>query len=325
MVLYNVLAPQLSERMDVVSDVLEYMQQARTVSSPRRDPLRILRSVPRLSLDVAVDDVAACLTPVGMDGTPLSSLILSSTQCVITMTSYFKYFPLAKSSLPEIESQSHIPLEMEFTAQSLLGPAFVAVLPKPFALDPSARGSSGTSSSSHIGGDPLLSLGAIEVTLSGQCLGGSIDSTDEVILDIGTTMMDINCITEAISFELWQPSAISSLKSLFDTTRKLSKAQPKESSLLKDLPSNIIAHVTVGQIRIILTGRDINPDEDLDISRGIAAKSGFALEYCSLHDRKKLRSNTETIYSFSRSTATIPFRGPPLRCHLYFRVTKVYG
>ncbi|EJD01130.1 uncharacterized protein FOMMEDRAFT_125792 [Fomitiporia mediterranea MF3/22] len=282
----GVVAPQFSERVDVVVDVLEHLRHSRATPTTSREPLRILHHVPRLKVEVAVDDVAACLTPAEHDGISLSSLILSSTQCVISMSTYFKHFPLAKSSLAELQEPNYVPLEMEITAQSVLGPAFVMVLPKPFSLDTSSNQTTDSRGSFRFSGDPLLSLSAFEFTTSGQTLGGMIDETDEVVLDVDSTMFDVKCITDAVSIELWQPSAIFSLKSMLESGRSLSNQSNTENGLLQKLPSGITAHFAVGQIGIILTGKDMNPDEDLDLSRGIAVKTRFALQYCSLHDRK---------------------------------------
>ncbi|KAL5508278.1 FMP27 [Sanghuangporus vaninii] len=283
----NVLAPQLSERVDVVVDILDHVRKARSSSSIPRVPLRIIRFVPRVMLDIAVDDVAACLTPVERNGTPASSLILSSTQCVMSVSTSFGFFPFAKSTISELQEPGSIPLEFSFSICSLLGPSFVMLLPKPFSLDTSSTESVDSTGVAGIGGDPLLSLSAVELTASGQSLGVLYGEQDEVAVDVASTMTDVRCVTDAISLELWQPCAIHSLIALLDARTDLAdqSTQPR-ISLLDSLPGSVTAHFAVGELGVIVTGKDINPNEDLGLSRGIAVRTGFALQFCSMHDRR---------------------------------------
>lgn len=282
----NVVAPQLSERVDVVLDMLDRVSDGNPVPSTPREPFRIIRFLPRVMLDITVDDVAACLTPVDRNGSLTSPLILSSTQCAISMSTSFGFFPLAKSDMSEFRVPGSIPLEVSFTIRSLLGPAFVMLLPKPFSLDTSPSESVDDTEATNFGGDPLLSLSAVELTASGQALGASIG--DEVAIDIPSTITDIKCVTDAISIELWQPSAISSLSALLDSTSGPVRPSPSDakSSFLDKFPGNVTAHLAIGKFGIIITGEDINPDEDLGLSRGIAARAGFALQFCTMHDRR---------------------------------------
>ena len=304
----GVLAPQLSEQVDVVVDVLEHIRSQRTLESSPKEPVRALRCVPRLIVDIIVDDVAACLIPLQRDEVPTSSLILSSTQCAISLSTCFKYFPLVKTNIDELDDRSYIPLEAEVIVQSLLGPAFVVVLPKPFNLDASTDETPYNRGAHRFGGDPLLSLSAFEFTASGHVLGGLVDDTNEIILDTDSTMMDLKCISEAVSIELWQPSAIGSLRSLLESGRDLTKQQVDRSpGFLGKLPSSISVHLAFGRIGIIITGKDINPDEDLDISRGVAARSGLVVQFCSMHDRRKYaRVPKVATYTHNRQRLNLP-------------------
>ncbi|KAH8113231.1 golgi-body localization protein domain-containing protein [Phellopilus nigrolimitatus] len=284
----DISSPQLSERLDAIGDLLGDLQSSKASNPAPMASRRIFWSVPRLKVDVSVNDVAACLIPVERNSEPSSSAVLSSTQCVISFSTYFKYFPLARPDLSGYEQRDYVPLEMVFDIQSILGPAFITILPELFNPDASNKVSRPNSDSSHFG-DPILSLSAIELSVSGQSLGGILDDTNETVLDIGSTMADVRCVTDAVSIELWQPSALSSLKSISESLVGMTKADAtrsrSQSGLLDRLPPGVSAHFVVEKIGIILTGKDLNPDEDLGLSRGIAIKCGIALQFCSLHDR----------------------------------------
>lgn len=283
-------SPQLSERIDIIGDVIDEVRSYNnTKSQAPRQHKSILRFVPRLKIDFVVEDVAACIIPAGSDADSLSSFILSSTQCVMSFSTLFKSFPLAKSRHPDIIEHAHTPLEMESNFTSVLGPAFVTIIPKPFHISSSSKGASGAQRPFNFG-DPLLSLSATEIVATGQTLGGQLDFQDCVILDVESTLADVKCVTDALSIELWQPSAIKSLGSLLGTIRAF---DPEGRRALGDrpsmnLPPGIKLHIAIGRIGAIVTGRDLNPEEDLDLSRGISLKAGLSIQMCTLFGQNQL-------------------------------------
>lgn len=279
----SIASPQLSERIDIIGDVIDELRSMESVKpkTPRQHT-RVLHFVPRIKLDFIVEDVAACIIPASGEASSLSSFILSSTQCVMSFSTSFKHFPIGRPKHPEITENIHTPLEMDFCFHSVLGPAFVTIIPKPFHISNSSGKASGSRQPSNMG-DPLLSLSTIEFVMKGQTLGGHLDSSNCVSLDLESTLADIKCVTDALSVELWQPSAIASLSNLFTTIRSFSPGEKTSSkkSILDQLPADVKVHFAIGHIGIIVTGRDINPKEDLDLSRGIALKAGLSVQLCT--------------------------------------------
>lgn len=278
----SITSPQLSERMDVLTEVLACIQPPAKAPPPQRPARETISFIPRMRLDISVNDVTACLIPVDENSQPISSVILSSTQCVMALSSNFNYFPVQGPDLAALDGRSCIPVEKIFTFSSILGPAFVTSLPKPFSIDTSNRVSGNVESPSGFG-DPLLSVSAFELNLEGQTLGTLYDEERLVVLDLPSTIVDLSCVTDAISVELWQPSAVASLAHLLRFATSLAgDDKPTVGKDANGLSFDVQAHFAVGQLGIIITGKDLNPDEDDYLSRGIALRSGFAIQYCSL-------------------------------------------
>ncbi|KAI5124944.1 hypothetical protein M0805_007371 [Coniferiporia weirii] len=275
-------SPQLSERVDVIDEILGTIHQPETARSDPKACRFDTHFVPRLQVDMNIRDIAACLIPAESDG-ELASIILSSTQSLISLSTSFKNL-VAEPRLPHFGQINCVPLDMDFSTQSILGPAFVTVLPKPLSLDTLSGEKPYGRDASHLG-DPFLSLSAVELAVSGQICGGLLEDTAEVVLDMTSVMTEVKCSADAISIELWQPSVLSSTKSLLKSihgSQKEKRADDASGRFIDKFPRGLFVHVAVGQIGLIVTGKDLNPNEDLDLSRGIAMKTGLAIQYCSL-------------------------------------------
>ena len=278
----TIVSPQLSERIDVISDILADIPHSEPVAYQAQSS-GLLSNVPRIFLGIEVNDVAACLTIGGY--TEPSSLILSSTQCNMSLSTYFISLATELPNTRISRLGDYTPVELEVSLESILGPAFVTYLQKSLALD------SSNEVSGHIErpggfGDPLLSLSPFELKASCRLSGGFFESVDQVVLDSSSALADFVCIADAASLELWQPEAVTTLKNLLKLLthvgdERLSKRK-NHGNIFDGFPTGISVHLAVGQIGIILTHKDINPGDDLGLSRGIALKSGLAIQYSSL-------------------------------------------
>ena len=281
-----VVSPQLSDRLDRLVDVLDRMPQKSTDKSGGRNSRSpVMRNVPRVHLELGVDDIAACIRPGGQSDDDSSALILSSTQCTVSASSYFRSFCTSKSNLLPNDCS---PLDLVISYRCVLGPAFVMSVASPLPLDGKTPMSPETRVS-H-GGDPLLSFTAIEVEGSSQILGGLAFDGVMADLDLSSVMSEFSSIAEVVSVELWQPASTLTLQRLMSSL-KLSGNTPKDSgrNVFDAFPRGLTAHFAIGEFAVILTGKDLNPKEDLDLSRGIGLKSGLAFQICTLDEREQFK------------------------------------
>lgn len=283
----TVTAPQLSERLDVLMNILDGLRVNKSRDEAKQtSDSQVLHNVPRVHLEVAVEDIAACVRPGDQCHDDASALILSSTQFTLTTSSYFRSFCLAKSNALKRDC---IPQDVLISFRCVLGPAFVMSVASPL-LSNGPDACSSDSNNAH-GGDPILSLTSIEVGGSAQALCGQVIDEAMASVDLSSLMADFHCVAEAASIELWQPLSIVLLRNLLASLKSSTSTtgNPEESdlTLFDAFPRGITAHFAIGEFALILTGKDINPKEDLDLSRGIGVKAGFSLQICTLDRREQ--------------------------------------
>ncbi len=200
--LLDISSPQFCERLDVLASMLKIWSFKST--SKTSPPRRVLNFVPRLVLGLFVRDIAACLIPVDQ---PSSSIIVSSTQATFSFSTFFKSLPLGRPNFAESCSSGYIPIELEGEGHAVLGPAFMTYLSHRLDLDESDRVSKYVESPSTFG-DPLVSMGTLDMQITGGILGGVFGELESVSLDLTSAMLDASLASDAVSIELWQPTAV---------------------------------------------------------------------------------------------------------------------
>ncbi|KZT74332.1 hypothetical protein DAEQUDRAFT_761200 [Daedalea quercina L-15889] len=136
--------------------------------------------------------------------------------------------------------------------------------------------------------ESLLSIDTIQVTAYGNALGDVADEVhNTVTVDVPSAYTDLQCSTEAISVELWQPDVIKAVTRIFASftgAPKPPSPSPRQRAL-DQLPFGLSVAVAVGRFVLFVTAPDIAPTEDLDISRGVALHLGACFSYCAVHSR----------------------------------------
>ncbi|OBZ70589.1 hypothetical protein A0H81_09429 [Grifola frondosa] len=110
---------------------------------------------------------------------------------------------------------------------------------------------------------------------------------DGVMLDSSSTFTDLQCCTDALSVELWQPEAIKALSMFvaFVSNRpKRTNVPLPTPRLLDQLPFCLSASLSIGRFMFFVTSPNLAPDEELNISRGVAADFPYFCWKCCVID-----------------------------------------
>ncbi|KAL4076077.1 golgi-body localization protein domain-containing protein [Scleroderma citrinum] len=178
-------------------------------------------------------------------------------------------------------THDHIPLRMSMPFHALLHPIFLRLrsTSTPLAVKRISRwGPESTLS------DTVFSLDAVEVKGTVICLGES-NEEDQLILatlNTRTLFIDVHCCAEAALAELWHPrklEIVGTLLSLFSSRRLSPVTSPKSPPIL---PIGYSVSLSIARAVLFVTGPDINPAADKDITRGIALSTGISLCICSV-------------------------------------------
>jgi len=152
------------------------------------------------------------------------------------------------------------------------------------------HGSFGAGETEETSFEPLLTIDTISVSASGMS-SAMIKNDGVTVLDISSTFLDLHCLTDAISVELWNVQVVSALSQILDTFRQRPKPPPPHPwsttihtgpHLLDRLPVGLAATVVIDRFTVFVTSPDLNPKESAEITRGIAFHAGSSVQFCSI-------------------------------------------
>ncbi|KIJ56610.1 hypothetical protein M422DRAFT_218123 [Sphaerobolus stellatus SS14] len=122
---------------------------------------------------------------------------------------------------------------------------------------------------------------------------GILDHVGLVAVERQPSAMIISCITDAVAVELWNEELISSTRELLSAWRP-ETLEGNGGSVKHDTKIGLSIHFAIASLVIVITGKDLNNDCDLDLSRGLQFSTGISIQY------QKGRVPCETVDSTSR-------------------------
>ncbi|KAI0939194.1 hypothetical protein AcV5_000680 [Taiwanofungus camphoratus] len=277
---------QLTERLEVFQTLLAREKPAKPhLGSESLLPV-ILAPVPRIALGLQVGSIFVRLISSSTEGEDRPFALEARTDgFVASITSQY--------TLPSDEclrSRSHdgFGLHMDIDHSFILDRTFVNVC---FGTNLETRHSQGLLASGPSGfpGETLLSLDTVQLTGRGSAIGDIPDQLHSgVTVDVTSLFTDVQCSSEAISVELWQPDIIKTVSRLarcLETRSRKDASLVSPHRLLDKLPFGLAASLSIGRFVLFVTAPDLAPDEQLGISRGVASHMGISASYCAIHNK----------------------------------------
>ncbi|KAJ3537089.1 hypothetical protein NM688_g6737 [Phlebia brevispora] len=283
---------EITEHLDVIQKHLSRPRPAKPAKSADGSSILppVLSPVPRIAFGFHVQEISLRLISASIseeESTPFA-LEAHTDGFAISANTNFQMLPDHRfAKLPTDPDRPRLEMQMEL--QATLQRIFVNI----------NRGM-GESTTEDLQGalglamyppEPVLSVESIQLLGEGHAFGEIADEVGgSVTIDTPSIFLDTRCSTDAISLELWQPDAMAALRTILSTLSTTS-ARPAQRDdilpryLLDSLPSGLSFSVAVARFMVFVTGPDLAPGEDLNISRGVASHMGISFSYCSLHDR----------------------------------------
>ncbi|KIJ70055.1 hypothetical protein HYDPIDRAFT_121417 [Hydnomerulius pinastri MD-312] len=280
----NVGSVSYTDRLDVL------LQLASKADSPvpQGDPEPLLPSilspVPRVVVSVNIGRFftrVICADVTSVDE-PFS-LELETDGMIFNSSSNFRTGSVtAALRTPYGPNHEHLPLRMSVPFNGFLHPIFLRL-----------RSSSGSKASRRMSrwgsesmnSETLFSMEAVEANGVLTALGEMNDDDDSACATLNTRSMfvDLHFRTEAALVELWDPKRLrilSALLALLSAHRPSSRPSPSPTQ--PRLPMGCAVSFSVAHMVLFVTGADINPDADPDITHGVAFSTGVSLRYCAV-------------------------------------------
>lgn len=281
------------DRHDMLLTLISELNSSTDVLRGESEPIlpTIVSPVPWITVNVRVGRTSArvmCTDVAGVEE-PFS-VELETEGIIFTSSSNFR---IGATSTQHLSLDGDLPFHMTCPFTFFLHPLFFRLRTHSSNF-PARRLSRWGSESTN--SETLFSMEAVEANgvLTGLGEANDDDQFLRTTLDARTVFVNLHCCTEAGMVELWHPGrlrVLSVLLSLLSAHWPSSQAKPPRSSSASS-PGCALSF-SVARFVLFLTGSDINPEADKDITRGIAWSTGFSLRYCSI--------NVEQIHALSPS------------------------
>lgn len=274
---FKIAKVEATQRLDHFQELLNSVTLVLQSSSKpaRQKPLvPPVLTLPRLCLAAEVGPVCTKLifasTSSGQD---LRALELRTDGCMVTAQSdYHHATPTILAQYPT--SSSVVPVQLQAGLSLFLEP--ITVMTRS-AMD--ERGA-------DVSEDPsVFSMGSFELT--GRFHGiAETDGPGEgvAVLERQSIACECSSVIDSICIELWNPNVIDSVHQLLSVIPVKKAAPPTDkpigskTSRFSKLPFGLTARGSLGQFVVFVTAPDINPNDTLDLSRGISIRFASVLE-----------------------------------------------
>lgn len=265
----------------------------------------VISPVPRFVLNVRVGRTLArviCPDVPGV-GEPFS-LELETEGMIFTSSSDLR---IGATFTQHLSLDGHLPFRMTCPFTFFLYPLFIRLCSHSSDV-PTRRISRWGSECT--GGETIFSMEGMEANGMLTGLGEASDDNQFVCttLDTRTIFVDLHCCTDAGIVELWHPGrlrVLSVLLSLLSARWPSSPARPPSYSLPSSLPGCALSF-SVARFVLFVTGSDIDPDAEQDITRGVALSTGFSAQYCSIAKEQIHALPSSQSYSQTRAKLSLP-------------------
>ncbi|KAI0796722.1 golgi-body localization protein domain-containing protein [Abortiporus biennis] len=271
------------ERVEIIHLLLEAKAKG-APSAVVKNPSLLLNTVspvPRLDFGLQVGNISArVISPnAGQESTPFA-LEAHTAGFILTAQTHFSIMRdravnkfLGPSGLARVQ--------MKCNVSALLRRTFIHVCV--------GDGTDHYPPGSKYPGEPILSLDDVQLTADGVVHGEMIENTGTVIvMEVPSAMFNVQTSVDAILVELWQPDAVSALGTVLKRMSSVRKPRhvtfKAKQPILDSLPTGLSASFAIARITVFVTGKDLAPEEDLNIYRGVAIHTGFSISYCSLRN-----------------------------------------
>ncbi|KAI0081718.1 hypothetical protein K474DRAFT_1133165 [Panus rudis PR-1116 ss-1] len=271
---------EMTERLEVIQFLLRAWRPKPDAKKSSKPITPVVSRVPRVQFGIHIGEICTRLISptLHVDGRPFA-LETRSKGLICTAYSHFTAIPDSHPG-KQIKVPDCPRLCMDFGFHLTLHPVFVYAR---VGLHHELTDRSGDAAC-HLG-ESILSLDGLQVEGNGQALGNISEVPGIVVsIDMSSLFLQAQVASDALSIELWQPDVIRALAATFGSiSASVDGADPKPPSKRKEMKlSGVDVTFSIARVMVYVTSRDLSPDDELNLSRGIACHAGISAHYCAL-------------------------------------------
>ncbi|TFK55958.1 hypothetical protein OE88DRAFT_1731595 [Heliocybe sulcata] len=277
---------QMQDHLDALSLVLS--NRARSAGHLERSSnlAADVGPVPKVLVDVETGGLCARL--ICTDPSEGMEPVVMQAQSDGFIASVYSEFTTLQDRLDSQDGEAavdRISAQMTMTHSAILESTFIRLLRAPASTDTHTDVDDDTRSSSSL---PILSLETLDLHGTMSSLGYITGGRGSAVhLDIPSLVTEAHLSADALSIELWQPDVISALRRVAGAVTSGAMVPSRgNSSVSPQRPlQGLVFNFTLERAVILLAGIDLNPSEELDLSRGVVLRTASGVQYCALHSQ----------------------------------------
>ena len=296
-----------------LQDLVKVFPEKRTQTrATRRSAPTPIKNIPKVVFEGNIRNINFCVASRVDCSEPATNIMYRSDGfTILTNGNYAR----GKKTIPFLDNDTSkgVPSSYEAVTQVVFEPGFVTCLSQ-HSPDNSIPG---VSCGSY--GEPLFSYSVVDLVLE-SIVPVTFLENEDVLFEIPGTEMNLSCGVDILSLELWNPIVVTSLGSALATLRVHGEASStlppiphieEDQDSLPAKPYSITVSVGCGQIIAIVTAKDINPNEDQGLTRGLGAKTALRVEVCVVGDamirsRSKWYARTRSMHELGIQDDLVP-------------------
>ncbi|KAG6831126.1 hypothetical protein H0H92_012551 [Tricholoma furcatifolium] len=295
---------EVTERLERLHEFFAHIEPSPKEESPSIPSTSF--KLPRITFDVECGTLRARIICADTKNTEPFAVEVRNNGVVFSLASNFICDHKDCSRLTDHSGES---LRMHYKFSLVLEPTLVRVRSKT-KMD-SRRFTELRSFDADFLDDPsILSIESFEFLGDGHAIA-SMNHDADVLPTVSTLspILELHVSTDAICFEVWNPrvvTAIQQLSSIVPPQDHDPPPLPTKRPLLDRMPPGIWVTVAVPRIVVFLASPDINPQDTLDLSRGLALRTGLMINYSSLHSAHTHRFHNLNDRTAARQELSLP-------------------
>ncbi|KAG6821618.1 hypothetical protein H0H93_000127 [Arthromyces matolae] len=297
----------VTERLERLRELVAHLEPSVQKDDPK--PPKPSISMPRLAIEAQCGVLRGRIICADANDTAPFAVELRNNGFVFAMESNFIADYKECSRASDCPSDS---FRLYYKLSFVLDPTLIKVRSK--TMPEMEHFTSLTTNSPDFLHDPsILSLEALEIFGDGHAIA-SMERDVDLVASVLTysPIFELHISTEAVCLEMWNPHVIRALQQLCSISPPKDHGEPQlpgvssKPPLLDRVPPGVWATMTIPRVSVIMTYPDLNPQDTLELARGIVFRTGLTLNYCSMHSTHTYRFHDLNERTTRRSKLCLP-------------------
>ena len=270
----HVDSASITERLEDLHLLLRFASFPNSESTEKSQSSSVVKPFPRVFLQLSCGPLVSSIICKGPDGYKPLVVELKTKGVNLSASSHYQ------SNMTEHNIVSEHEVRMLCETSLVVEPIFAIVHP-----NTTASGADNRFSEMDLVYHPTaLSVETIDLRACISATGQIDDRVGAIAcIDTSTLTVDAHISGDAFCVELWHPDVVATLLQILTALPSRKVATPKSGDL-KPAPASPGFSLSMGLARLVVfvTSPDLNPQDDLNLSRGIALRSAISVHSCSL-------------------------------------------